>query len=119
MITWEEVTPELKKLDKHRKIGLIFSFVAAGIFAFPTAFGDSELNPFQKILYSIGTTLVMGLVFGAIVSGFLHTQGLRQKSFVNYPHFRSLCSLRSGGLSVSSSADDFQSPTSLECFTAD
>lgn len=55
MITWEEVTPELKKLDKHRKIGLIFSFVAAGIFAFPTAFGDSELNPFQKILYSIGT----------------------------------------------------------------
>ena len=82
MITWEEVTPELKKLDKHRKIGLIFSFVAAGIFAFPTAFGDSELNPFQKILYSIGTTLVIRLVFGAIVSGFLHTQGLRQKSFM-------------------------------------
>jgi len=82
MITWEEVTPELKKLDTHRKIGLIISLIAAGFYAFPTAFGDSGLNFLQKILYSIGATLIIGLVIGAMVSGFTHTQGLRQKPFM-------------------------------------
>lgn len=38
---------------------------------------------------------------------------------VNYPHLRSLRSLRSGGLSLSGSENDFfKSPTSLECHKA-
>ena len=59
---------------------------------------------------------VFNLILMIVVYTITRGSSMMKERLVNYPHFRSL---RSGGLSVSGSADDSESPTSLECFTAD
>ncbi|MDE6005701.1 MAG: zinc ribbon domain-containing protein [Oscillospiraceae bacterium] len=78
MIEWEQITPELKKLDKNRKLGMIIAGVAAVLMVFSVP-KEVEADFLSKFV----VTLLIWL-FGTqpLVSGFLHTKILRQKPFM-------------------------------------
>ena len=79
VIEWEQITPELKKVDISRKIGLVASLVLSGLCNFPIAFAMGG-GFFHQLWTAVETSFVLGIfVFGVLIIGWLHTYSLRSK----------------------------------------
>lgn len=77
-ITYENMTPGIKKTDTHRKIATILGWIAAVLIAFAMAIGLNE-DGIQGFFGFLFAGMIFGYIIGGLIPGLVHIESIYSK----------------------------------------